>query len=793
MTRARFDLERGLWPEALVAALASLSVAWPLTTLLEQSSWVAPAVVLVAAVAVTGAVLRSVDLGPSWVSIGQLLVGVLGLGWVYLPETLWWGLPTADSARAAAGLLAEAGSVLRTYAAPAPTTVAVSFLVVSVLLLTAVAVDTLAVTGGAPAAAGVPLTAAFFVSVSNSGQAMSPWFFLATAAAWMVMMAQQGRRLVDGWPSRDRRELVGGDNDVSLGRTGQRTVARVLGVLALVAAVVGAALLPHLPPTFLAEGLGRASDANDLAGGSGGQVSFVETMDPSEDLLNQSTDPVLTYTSSASTVEPLKVTATADYVDGAWQPPQPREQDLVRIDSTGLGILPGLSGEVSATAQTIRVSRNVLQPPHVAAPTPMRQLDTGTLPWTFDRRTGVARLTGETSVDTYTAGYYSYVGLDAMPESVGSEQVSEVEGYGEELLEVPPEAQPAVAALAEEVVGDETRPLDQAVLIQNHLRSGQFLYSLELAPNQPDVPDEPISQFLANRQGYCVQFATAMVMMARSEGIPARMAVGFLPGTLDEAGGARSVVASDAHTWPELYLSGLGWTRFEPTPGSRTGTAPGFTRSDELSEEVPTPTLEPDALPEPEPPADAADGGAGDSLGETLLRLAWVLGAVAVLAALMMLVPLAARWHRRRELRRAETPQDEVEVQWQLLTRALADLGVPPPEPRSPRAMRAHYTEHAVLDRRADEALGRVTATLERARYAPVTSGAGSGADSGVGRDVGTDHAATETATRPDTVERDVDTVVQAVRDTAPGTVRLRAALLPGTGLTGIREWLRRS
>ena len=60
--------------------------------------------------------------------------------------------------------------------------------------------------------------------------------------------------------------------------------------------------------------------------------------------------------------------------------------------------------------------------------------------------------------------------------------------------------------------------------------------------------------------------------MARSIGLPARVAVGFAPGTYEPSRGVFSVQARDAHAWPEVWLAGLGWTQFEPTPA---GTAPG--------------------------------------------------------------------------------------------------------------------------------------------------------------------------------------------------------------------------
>src|SRR5690606_21900234 len=87
---------------------------------------------------------------------------------------------------------------------------------------------------------------------------------------------------------------------------------------------------------------------------------------------------------------------------------------------------------------------------------------------------------------------------------------------------------------------------------------------------------DALSHFLLTKQGYCVQFASAMVMMARAEGIPARFAIGFLSGTAGRSG-ERTVVASDAHAWPELFFSDVGWLRFEPTPGQRVASAPGYT------------------------------------------------------------------------------------------------------------------------------------------------------------------------------------------------------------------------
>ncbi len=69
------------------------------------------------------------------------------------------------------------------------------------------------------------------------------------------------------------------------------------------------------------------------------------------------------------------------------------------------------------------------------------------------------------------------------------------------------------------------------------------------------------------KQGYCDYFATAMVVLARLNGIPARLAIGYTMGRLDPQRGEYVVTEMDAHSWPELYFPGQGWIPFEPTSG----------------------------------------------------------------------------------------------------------------------------------------------------------------------------------------------------------------------------------
>ncbi|MDX1414246.1 MAG: transglutaminase-like domain-containing protein [Candidatus Promineifilaceae bacterium] len=115
--------------------------------------------------------------------------------------------------------------------------------------------------------------------------------------------------------------------------------------------------------------------------------------------------------------------------------------------------------------------------------------------------------------------------------------------------------------LAQDVAGDEPTPYDQARAIERFLR--QYEYSLDV-PMPPEEVD-PVDFFLFDLQaGYCDYYASSMVVMARSLGLPARLATGFLAQAADE-NDVQTVRQIDAHSWAEVYFPGYGWVEFEPT------------------------------------------------------------------------------------------------------------------------------------------------------------------------------------------------------------------------------------
>jgi hypothetical protein len=120
-----------------------------------------------------------------------------------------------------------------------------------------------------------------------------------------------------------------------------------------------------------------------------------------------------------------------------------------------------------------------------------------------------------------------------------------------------------IPALAREITAASSTPYDKASAIETYLRT-RFGYTLELTSTP--VKD-PLAYFLFTRRaGHCEYFASAMTVMLRSLGIPARYINGFQTGEFNDVGGDYIVRASDAHSWVEAYFPGYGWIEFDPTP-----------------------------------------------------------------------------------------------------------------------------------------------------------------------------------------------------------------------------------
>lgn len=164
---------------------------------------------------------------------------------------------------------------------------------------------------------------------------------------------------------------------------------------------------------------------------------------------------------------------------------------------------------------------------------------------------------------------------------------------------LPDELPQRVHDLAQEVAGTQENPYDQALALERFLR--QYPYSLEIEP--PPGNTDPVDYFLFEQQtGYCDFYASAMVVMARAVGLPARMGIGYAARPADDEG-VQTIYQINSHSWAEVYFAGYGWVEFEPTAAFATShadrsTAPVF---DQFEEPAPDTTdITPPPLPEVE-------------------------------------------------------------------------------------------------------------------------------------------------------------------------------------------------
>jgi hypothetical protein len=200
-----------------------------------------------------------------------------------------------------------------------------------------------------------------------------------------------------------------------------------------------------------------------------------------------------------------------------------------------------------------------------------------------------------------------------------------------------------------------------ALNIERFLRSN-FAYT-----ETPPRRRYPLEAFLfQDRRGYCQQFAGAMALMLRMDGIPARVGVGFRPSLPPGLEGSRTIRASDAHAWAEAYFAGIGWVSFDPTPAGPTpalGSSGSLSRSTVLAG---TPDLAARAAIH-----RAAIGSALGARGSTNgLLIAVAAIAVAVAIALAGLLLAGAR-------RVSRALQDDAEPAIEELSRALERSGWP--------------------------------------------------------------------------------------------------------------------
>jgi transglutaminase-like putative cysteine protease len=664
-----------------------------------------------------GALVVLVQVGVSAMLVSLMLTGSP------LPVGGAWGELTST--------IGDAVDSSQAYAAPIPEAAPP---IDSLLILGGVAclllVDALACTLRRASLAGLPLLAVFTIPAGMVGDSVDWWIFAGTAAGFLGLLFLQEADQVSRWGRPLGLDVETGD-PISFG-AGSNTVRGTAGLVGGAATAL-AVLIPVLIP---ATGL----HVFDFGPGGGGGDN-IRVDNPTANLvrdLKQGQDvDLVRITTNDPDPSYLRILTLTRFSDAEWSPGN-RE---VPADNRANGQLPppqGVAPDVGREEYPYAVT--VLPRFHSrwlpTQPPVSRVVANGD--WRYDDTT-MDFIASDDNLSTASLQYtMTAVDLDLTSKRL-ADAATPTGKVSDTFTKLPKDLPPIVRDLAVQVTQDAATPYEKAVALQDWFREdGGFTYSLDRAQgNGIDALVDFLSDGPGGRTGYCEQFASAMAVMARMLGIPARVAIGFLN---PEPDGPDSWVYSsrDMHAWPELYFDGAGWVRFEPTPAGRAEDVPAYTvpgsgkddqpstaPSGAASSSVSAPTSRPrDTESEAAAGADSSGGDSGVPWTSVLGGLGALLVAVVGLG-----LPRALR-SRRRERRLGAGRAEPV---WAELHDTAVDLGVPWPSGRSPRATRALLVGYLgapvgpdTMDRPAHgahvapeavSALDRLVHALELARY----------------------------------------------------------------------------
>ncbi|MEV5428874.1 DUF3488 and transglutaminase-like domain-containing protein [Streptomyces sp. NPDC052701] len=721
-------LTLGAWTATLMAACALLP-------LVEPATWILQAAFLLAVQAGVGAATRRVPLARPLTVAAQAIATVLLLTPVFAREQAYGGLiPGPDALRHFADLLQQGSDDIARYAIPAPlSSEGIRLMLIGGVLVIGLLVDALAVTFRSAAPAGLPLLALYSVAAGLSDGGTDWLWFLVAAAGYLMLLLAEGRdrlaqwgRVFGGAPRTPGGEPTGALAPV---RTGRRIGAVALGI-----ALVVPLGLPAMNGGLL-DGTGAGMGSGS---GGGGTISAVNPLVSLRDSLNVDEDRQVLSLRSGNNGDVadlyLRIVSLDDFDGSTWKPSK-RRIEPVPEDAfpTPVGLGPDVKRSEYATTISAAdwYAQDWLPMPYPPSGVDIRGN------WRYEP-VGMA-LVGDHGQNTRGLTY-EVRSLDVQPTPEQLAAAPEASAaLKREYTELPDSLPAAVTRTAREVTAGATSHYDEAVKLQDYFAlTGGFEYDTQV---EVGSGSQALARFLRDKQGFCVHFSFAMAAMARSLGIPARVAVGFAPGA-PQADGSVSVGLRDAHAWPELYFEGVGWIRFEPTPTR--GSTPPYTLPETPGSSVPDPARPSEAAssaPSAAPSASESctaqqrrlDGGCVSESPQAALStnddgpkwytvLAWVLGGLAALV--LPLSPLLWRL-RTRAVRlgaHGRTEDDAVRhtlAVWRELTDTAWDFGIVPDESLTPRKAAARIVRIGRLDATAAASVHRVADAVEQVLYAP--------------------------------------------------------------------------
>jgi transglutaminase-like putative cysteine protease len=666
------DTARGA-DAALAATVASTALvaaaALALVRVFEESRWMGAALGAVLLPQAIGLLLARRRAGGITALFVWIVAAILFTVVAIEPHETARGIPTARAFGAWWDDLSSAARVLRTSTTPVVAEQGALLLALLAVWAASAAAHWSATRLEGTVGAIAP-TLALFVAVSALGDgpyAVTTGVYAAACALFLLAQQQVGLA--------DRRTWF----HVRPARRSQLVTGGVAIVAAI--AVVGAILGPRLP-TAQSAGLLDYEEWGEGRGGPG-SVRIVSPLVNIGDSLNQQ-NPVEVFTVRSDARTYWRLVALDDYDGQVW----------------GLRDTKASRGYPLADARgpNRRVSQEFAMGPYGGPflPAAYQAIDT-------------RFLSREYSIHESSTLFLesdNYDGLEYEVESVIPEPTAEIlaaipladpETFAR-YLALPDDFPRSITELATQLTAGTANPYERALALQAFFRDlGGFEYDTSIRGHDEDALERFV---LEDKRGFCEQFAGSYAAMARSVGLPARVAVGFTPGALGDDG-LFHVSTDNAHAWPEVWFEGIGWMRFEPTPGRYEPTSTDYTgtgaEDPDPGNEDPAATTTSAAgststtvrgpvsstsfrVPDIERDVSAGgDGGSGGGATGTAGRVFATLAAVAAAALLLAVGVLAAGFLgavvRRRRRSRGDARRRVVGA-WAQAVERLAESGI---------------------------------------------------------------------------------------------------------------------
>ncbi|HEU4807500.1 MAG TPA: DUF3488 and transglutaminase-like domain-containing protein, partial [Homoserinimonas sp.] len=507
------------WKVSLALLACIMTACATLNVVLQDLGWWFIALLACGIVLGTSALVR---VWATWRWVPPLVAAFALFGFLtqqFAPQTTYIGLfPTFDTIGRFGELIDRAQVSINEQTVPAEADPGILFLIAGGIGLIALTADMVAISLQRRAWVGLLVLVVLWIPVLTVERDFDLFWVMATAVAFLYLLRANA-------PVPDRRLTLS------------------VGAGALAVALVAQVVLPTTEPV--------------QAGTAGTAITTGDSpiVNLGNNLRRDVERRALIYSTESGHGEYLRLVSLDQFDGDKWFVGEsPLDPENTPDD---FGQPPGLSGDVERTTESTWVEVANLDTVWLPLPYPTQSvagLDSG---WSWDPvslslRTGF----GSSRNEVYRA---ESLVLDPTPEQL-LEAGSTVPRSVADLAFIQQEdVPPIIGETARAVVGDAGSIYEKALALQQFLRAGDFTYS-EDAPVEEGYDGtgmEVIATFLEVKSGYCVHFASAMALMARSLGIPARVAVGFLPGDkLDQRLEGRAVyeaTSHDLHSWPELY------------------------------------------------------------------------------------------------------------------------------------------------------------------------------------------------------------------------------------------------